>query len=225
MCKGQQISGIPSTHVVTDAEDEGEQQLPQMSPTTTTNELLVLLIEQTERHQEQTINMLKIMCSAFVKLVQQQNLSNTKLDKITKGLNVDPNDNIARDGEFGTKCSLITYDEDENDEAFLNEVANRFEEELTEIPDDIEIDENDEVFLNKLLNSFEKQLAKIADDIDEDENDEAFLNEAPNLFEEELTEIPDDIEIDENDEVFLNKLLNSFEKQLAKISDDTDLDE
>ncbi|CAF1361710.1 unnamed protein product [Adineta steineri] len=167
MCKGQQISGIPSTHVIADAENEGEQQLQQVSPTSTTNELLVLLIKQAERHHEQTIDMLKVMCSAFVKLVQQQDVSNTKLDKITKGLNVDPNDNITRDGEFGTKCSLIIYDEDENDEAFINEVPNHYEEQLTEIPDDIEFDENDEAFLSKLLNRFNEQLTEIPDDIDE----------------------------------------------------------
>ncbi|CAF1532554.1 unnamed protein product, partial [Adineta steineri] len=44
---------------------------------------------------------------------------------------------IARDGGFRTKCLVITYGQDENDEAFLNEVKNCFKVETTEVVDEI----------------------------------------------------------------------------------------
>ncbi|CAF1033533.1 unnamed protein product [Adineta ricciae] len=46
---------------------------------------------------------------------------------------------VARAGRFGTKGLAITYVADENDAAVLNEVQKRFEVQITEMPDEIDV--------------------------------------------------------------------------------------
>lgn len=46
---------------------------------------------------------------------------------------------VARAGRFGTKGLAITYVADESDAAILNEVQKRFEVQITEIPDEIDV--------------------------------------------------------------------------------------
>jgi ATP-dependent RNA helicase UAP56/SUB2 len=46
---------------------------------------------------------------------------------------------VARAGRFGTKGLAITYVADESDAAILNEVQSRFEVQITEIPDEIDV--------------------------------------------------------------------------------------
>lgn len=46
---------------------------------------------------------------------------------------------VARAGRFGTKGLAITYVADENDAAILNEVQKRFEVQITEMPDEIDV--------------------------------------------------------------------------------------
>ena len=46
---------------------------------------------------------------------------------------------MARAGRFGTKGLAITFVSDENDAKVLNEVQERFEVNITELPDEIDI--------------------------------------------------------------------------------------
>lgn len=46
---------------------------------------------------------------------------------------------MARAGRFGTKGLAITFVSDENDAKILNEVQERFEVNITELPDEIDI--------------------------------------------------------------------------------------
>ncbi len=46
---------------------------------------------------------------------------------------------VARAGRFGTKGLAITYVADESDAAVLNEVQKRFEVQITEMPDEIDV--------------------------------------------------------------------------------------
>jgi len=46
---------------------------------------------------------------------------------------------VARAGRFGTKGLAITYVADENDAAVLNDVQSRFEVQITEMPDEIDV--------------------------------------------------------------------------------------
>ncbi|CAF1651300.1 unnamed protein product [Adineta ricciae] len=46
---------------------------------------------------------------------------------------------VARAGRFGTKGLAITFIGDENDAAILNEVQTRFEVQITEMPDEIDV--------------------------------------------------------------------------------------
>jgi len=46
---------------------------------------------------------------------------------------------VARAGRFGTKGLAITFISDENDAKILNDVQNRFEVNITELPDEMEI--------------------------------------------------------------------------------------
>ncbi len=46
---------------------------------------------------------------------------------------------VARAGRFGTKGLAITYVADESDAAILNEVQSRFEVQITEMPDEIDV--------------------------------------------------------------------------------------
>ena len=46
---------------------------------------------------------------------------------------------VARAGRFGTKGLAITFVSDENDAKVLNEVQERFEVNISELPDEIDI--------------------------------------------------------------------------------------
>ena len=46
---------------------------------------------------------------------------------------------MARAGRFGTKGLAITFVADENDAKVLNSVQDRFEVNITELPDEIEV--------------------------------------------------------------------------------------
>lgn len=46
---------------------------------------------------------------------------------------------MARAGRFGTKGLAITFISDENDAKVLNDVQNRFEVNISELPDEMEI--------------------------------------------------------------------------------------
>ena len=46
---------------------------------------------------------------------------------------------VARAGRFGTKGLAVTYVADETDAATLNEVQKRFEVQITEMPDEIDV--------------------------------------------------------------------------------------
>lgn len=46
---------------------------------------------------------------------------------------------VARAGRFGTKGLAITFVSDENDAKILNDVQERFEVNITELPDEIDI--------------------------------------------------------------------------------------
>ena len=46
---------------------------------------------------------------------------------------------VARAGRFGTKGLAITFVSDETDAKTLNEVQERFEVDITELPDDIDL--------------------------------------------------------------------------------------
>lgn len=46
---------------------------------------------------------------------------------------------VARAGRFGTKGLAITFVSDESDAKILNEVQERFEVNITELPDEIDI--------------------------------------------------------------------------------------
>lgn len=46
---------------------------------------------------------------------------------------------MARAGRFGTKGLAITFVSDENDAKILNDVQERFEVNITELPDEIDI--------------------------------------------------------------------------------------
>ncbi|CAF4117151.1 unnamed protein product, partial [Rotaria sp. Silwood2] len=46
---------------------------------------------------------------------------------------------VARAGRFGTKGLAITYVADESDATILNEVQSRFEVQITEMPDEIDV--------------------------------------------------------------------------------------
>ena len=46
---------------------------------------------------------------------------------------------VARAGRFGTKGLAITFVSDENDAKTLNQVQDRFEVNITELPDEIDV--------------------------------------------------------------------------------------
>lgn len=46
---------------------------------------------------------------------------------------------VARAGRFGTKGLAITFVADESDATILNEVQNRFEVQIGEMPDEIDV--------------------------------------------------------------------------------------
>ena len=46
---------------------------------------------------------------------------------------------MARAGQFGTKGLAITFVSEENDAKVLNSVQDRFEVNITELPDEIEV--------------------------------------------------------------------------------------
>ena len=46
---------------------------------------------------------------------------------------------VARAGRFGTKGLAITFVSDENDARVLNDVQDRFEVNITELPEEIDI--------------------------------------------------------------------------------------
>ncbi|OXA50410.1 ATP-dependent RNA helicase WM6 [Folsomia candida] len=56
---------------------------------------------------------------------------------------------VARAGRFGTKGLAITFASDENDTKILNEVQNRFDVNITELPDEIDLSS----YRNKMFKS------------------------------------------------------------------------
>lgn len=46
---------------------------------------------------------------------------------------------MARDGEVGAKCLVITFVTDESDAKILNEVQSRFAIQITEMPDEVDM--------------------------------------------------------------------------------------
>lgn len=54
---------------------------------------------------------------------------------------------VARAGRFGTKGLAITFVSDENDAKILNEVQDRFDVNITELPDEIDLSSYSEYFL------------------------------------------------------------------------------
>ena len=46
---------------------------------------------------------------------------------------------VARAGRFGTKCLAITFVSDKTDAKTMKEVQERFEVDITELPDDIDL--------------------------------------------------------------------------------------
>lgn len=58
---------------------------------------------------------------------------------------------MARAGRFGTKGLAITFVSDENDAKILNEVQDRFEVNISELPDEIDISSYSECSRRLLL--------------------------------------------------------------------------
>jgi superfamily II DNA/RNA helicase len=58
---------------------------------------------------------------------------------------------VARAGRFGTKGLAITFVSDENDVKILNQVQERFEVNITELPDEIDISTYSNFFFNIIL--------------------------------------------------------------------------
>lgn len=54
---------------------------------------------------------------------------------------------MARAGRFGTKGLAITFVSDEQDAKILNEVQDRFEVNISELPDEIDISSYSECYL------------------------------------------------------------------------------
>ncbi len=54
---------------------------------------------------------------------------------------------VARAGRFGTKGLSITFVADENDAKVLNSVQDRFEVNITELPDEIDVTSYSECFV------------------------------------------------------------------------------
>ena len=57
---------------------------------------------------------------------------------------------MARAGRFGTKGLAITFVSDENDAKILNDVQDRFEVNISELPDEIDISSYSEYILTML---------------------------------------------------------------------------
>lgn len=57
---------------------------------------------------------------------------------------------VARAGRFGTKGLAITFVSDENDAKILNDVQDRFEVNISELPDEIDISSYSEYTLSML---------------------------------------------------------------------------
>lgn len=60
---------------------------------------------------------------------------------------------VARAGRFGTKGLAITFVSDENDAKTLNNVQDRFDVNITELPDEIDLSS----YSKKLMNLLRKQ--------------------------------------------------------------------
>lgn len=56
---------------------------------------------------------------------------------------------VARAGRFGTKGLAITFVSDENDAKILNNVQDRFDVNITELPDEIDLSSYSKIFLNE----------------------------------------------------------------------------
>ncbi|CAF1380697.1 unnamed protein product, partial [Didymodactylos carnosus] len=56
-----------------------------------------------------------------------------------RGMDIERVNIVARAGRFGTKGLAITYVADENDASVLNDVQSRFEVQITEMPDEIDV--------------------------------------------------------------------------------------
>lgn len=62
---------------------------------------------------------------------------------------------VARAGRFGTKGLAITFVSDESDAKILNEVQERFDVNISELPDEIDLSSYSEYFDDNFLNSSE----------------------------------------------------------------------
>ena len=65
---------------------------------------------------------------------------------------INVNFQVARAGRFGTKGLAITFVADENDATVLNEVQKRFEVQITEMPDEIDVTTYSKYFFVFFLN-------------------------------------------------------------------------
>lgn len=63
---------------------------------------------------------------------------------------------VARAGRFGTKGLAITFVSDESDAKILNEVQERFDVNISELPDEIDLSSYSECFLRFSLSGFLK---------------------------------------------------------------------
>ena len=61
---------------------------------------------------------------------------------------------VARAGRFGTKGLAVTFVSEESDAKILNEVQDRFDVNITELPDEIDLSTYSKLFKGVLCSSF-----------------------------------------------------------------------
>lgn len=62
---------------------------------------------------------------------------------------------MARAGRFGTKGLAITFVSDETDAKVLNDVQERFEVNISELPDEIDISSYSKSYIRSYISRFE----------------------------------------------------------------------
>lgn len=60
---------------------------------------------------------------------------------------------VARAGRFGTKGLAITFVSEEGDAKILNEVQDRFDVNITELPDEIDLSSYSKLYFIKILHN------------------------------------------------------------------------
>ncbi|MGH0154370.1 UNVERIFIED_CONTAM: hypothetical protein FKN15_026935 [Acipenser sinensis] len=145
---------------------------------------------------------------------------------------------VARAGRFGTKGLAITFVSDENDAKVLNDVQDRFEVNISELPDEIDISSYSELARYQQFKDFQRRIlvatnlfgrgmdierVNIAFNYDMPEDSDTYLHRVARAGRFGTKGLAITFVSDENDAKVLNDVQDRFEVNISELPDEIDI--